>query len=99
MDKMLAALLRGLGIQIAPEALAEIEALLPRIPGIVRKVWDTLNQHFAESESRLTAIEMEVKELNARLFRSTIESTGTATNGSNHSSGSTGSIDQFERKA
>lgn len=94
MDKMLAALLRGLGIQIAPEALAEIEALLPRIPGIVRKVWDTLNLHFVETEQRLAALEQEVRKLNGRN-----EPFATGVTGNNRGSDTPGGIEQLEREA
>lgn len=57
MDKMIQAVLKGLGIKIPPETIAAIEALAPQIPSMVQKFLQIFDANVREFDARLKAIE------------------------------------------
>jgi hypothetical protein len=60
-------LLKMLGVKIAPEQIAQIEALLPQLPGKLQEIIGVVNSSLQNVDHRLRAIEAQIMLLNTAI--------------------------------
>lgn len=63
MNKGLIMMLKALGVEITPEQIAMIQAIIPQIPGKINEAAEIINRTLQNFDARLRAIETELKEI------------------------------------
>ena len=61
MNKGMMMMLKALGLEIAPEHLAMLQALIPQLPAKINEVVQGINAALANFDARLRALEIAVK--------------------------------------
>ena len=61
MNKGMMMMLKALGLEIAPEHLAMLQALIPQLPAKINEVVQGINAALANFDARLRALELEAK--------------------------------------
>lgn len=67
MNKALLLLLKSLGIEITPEQISMVEALIPKIPKLLNDAVNTVNSAIRNFDERLKAIEQRQKSIEEQL--------------------------------